>query len=52
MSTVNIYGQYSDVVSSESGLDVIGNSLTIILDPNPNNDVSILSRDCWEMDFL
>ena len=41
MSTVNVNGQYGNIVTSESGLEVINNNVTIKLDHNHINDLSI-----------
>src|SRR5271156_3864461 len=44
MNGVDVYGRYGNVVSSMSGLEVINNNVNIMLDPNPNNDLSISSN--------
>ena len=44
MSGVDVYGQYGNVVSSMSGLEVINNNVAAMLDPSPNNDLIITSN--------
>lgn len=34
MNSVDVYGRLGNVVTSESGLEVINNNVAIILDPN------------------
>src|SRR5271155_3386703 len=43
MSGVDVYGRYGNVVTSMSGLEVINNNVAVMLDPNPNNDLTITS---------
>src|SRR5579863_10471039 len=44
MDSVDVYGRYGNVVTSTSGLEIINNCTAIMLDPNPNNDLSISSN--------
>ena len=40
----DIYGRYGNVVSSMSGLEIINNSVAVMLDPSSNNDLTISSN--------
>lgn len=52
MSAANVYWQYGNIVTSESGFDVINNIVSRMLDLNPNNDLSILSSGLLENGLL
>ena len=44
MNGVDVYGRYGTVVTQTSGLEVINNCVSVMLDPNPNNDLTISSN--------
>ena len=44
MTGVDVYGRYGNIVTTMSGLEVIDNNVNIMLDPNPNNDLTITSN--------
>src|SRR5271156_722542 len=52
MNGVDVYGRYGNVVTSMSGLEVINNSVAVMLDPNPNNDLTISSNGLLGLGLL
>src|SRR5271156_2653413 len=52
MNGVDVYGRYGNVVTSMSGLEVRNNSVAVMLDPNPNNDLTISSNGLLGLGLL